>query len=133
MYMSDLGSNIGLSSRRRRIAALIAVIGMLFVGTRLGGIWPRDVDVGYSLDPGVVELDVDYLHAGEVVASARFRRDDPDNASIQHRVRLQPGTYQARITVYHADGHGLQHRRALQVPSDGLTRFDLKETTIPSE
>jgi hypothetical protein len=103
------------------------------VASRLARSWPRDVEVRYELDPGVVELDVDYVQEGEAVASARFRQEDPKNSLIQHQVRLQPGTYQARIMVQRADGRGLEHTRALIVPSEGTTRFDLKTVTRRSE
>jgi hypothetical protein len=91
------------------------------------------VEVRYLLDPGVVELDVDYVQEGEAIASARFRQEDPKNTLIQHQVRLQAGTYQARIMVQRADGRGLGHTRVLIVPSEGPTRFDLKEATSRSE
>ncbi|MGB8221149.1 MAG: hypothetical protein WCF10_01120 [Polyangiales bacterium] len=131
--MSDLGSNIGPSSRRRWIAAAIAVIGTVFLGSRLAGLWPRDVDVRYTIDPGVVELQADYLQEGEAVASARFRQTDPENHLIRHTVRLQPGTYEAQITLYRAEGGVLQLSRVLKVPSEGPIRFDLKEGTGRSE
>ncbi|MGB8332361.1 MAG: hypothetical protein WCE62_19710 [Polyangiales bacterium] len=111
----------------------MAVIGMVVVGTRLGGVWPREVDVSYALEPGVVELEVDYVQDGEAVASARLRQDDLASGVIEHRVRLQPGTYQARITVYRADGVGHEHSRSLRVPGEGSNRFDLKEATTRSE
>ena len=131
--MSDLGSNIGPSSRRRWIAAAIAVIGTIFLGSRLAGSWPRDVDVRYTIDPGVVELQADYLQEGEAAASARFRQKDPKNRLIRHTVRLQPGTYEAQITLYRAEDGALQLSRVLKVPNEGPIRFDLKEGTGRSE
>jgi hypothetical protein len=112
---------------------VIALIGVAFVGSSLAGVWPRDVEVAYSLDPGVTELDVDYLQEGEVVASARFKQPDAKTTVVRHTVRLQPGEYQARITVYGHDGPGVEHAKVLVVPAEGLTRFDLKEATTQSE
>ena len=60
--------------------------------------------MAYSVDPGVIGLDVDYLQEGEAVASARFKQQDPKTTLIRHAVRLQPGEYQARMTVYRSDG-----------------------------
>jgi len=115
------------------VAVVIAVVGTIYVLTHLGGVWPRQVTVLYALDPRAVELDVDYVQAGEVVSSARFRPNDPTSAVIRHRVRLQPGAYEARITVYRADGRGEEQSRALLVPAEGPIRFDLTEATIASE
>jgi len=106
---------------------------MIFVGSQLASVWPRDVDVAYVLDSGVTEVDVDYLQNGEAVASTRIRPSDRRTKVVRHTVRLQPGEYQARITVYGADGNGLEHARRLVVPAEGVTRFDLKEATKRSE
>lgn len=118
---------------KRRIATVIAVIGALVVGNHLASIWPREVEVAYSVDPAVAEIDIDYLQEGDAVTSVRFRQSDAKSSIIRHAVRLQPGEYELRITLYSADGHGVEQRRLLQVPAEGLTRFDLKETTERSE
>jgi len=131
--MSELGSNIGPSSRKRRIATVIALIGVAFVGSSLARVWPRDVEVAFSLDPGVTELDVDYLEGEEAVASARVRSPGGEAPVVRHVVRLQPGTYEARITVYGPDDRAVEHAKVLVVPAQGLTRFDLKEATTRFE
>jgi hypothetical protein len=113
--MTDFGSNIGPPSRRRRIATLIAVIGVAFVG------------------PGIAELDVDYLQDGEAVASARFGVAAQNARFFRHSVRLQPGEYQVHITLYGTDGSAVEEARSLAVPARGMTRFDLKAATGPSE
>ena len=112
---------------------MIALIGAAVVGSSLARVWPRDVEVAFSLDPAVTELDVDYLEEGEAVASARFMPAAGKTPVVRHVVRLQPGEYQARITVYGPDGRGVEHAKVLVVPADGLTRFDLTEVTIGSE
>jgi len=128
--MWDLGSNIGPSSTRRRVATAVAVIGVFFVGSQLAGVWPRNVEVMYMVDPGLAEVDVDYLQDGEAVASARFRTA---TTVIRHAVRLQSGEYQARITVYESADRVVEHTRVLVVPSDGITRFDLRRATHQPE
>ena len=112
---------------------MIALIGVLFVGSLLARVWPRSVEVAFALDPGVTKVDVDYLQEGEAVASARFKPPDVKNSIIRHTVRLPPGEYHARITVYLLDGRGVEHAKVLVVPAEGLTRFDLKEATTRSE
>ena len=112
---------------------MVALIGAAVVGSSLARVWPRDVEVAFSLDPGVTELDVDYLEEGEAVASARFMPTVGKTGVVRHVVRLQPGEYEARITVYGPDGRGIEHARVLVVPAEGLTRFDLTDATIRSE
>ncbi len=102
------------------------------MGSQLAGVWPRNVDVAYTLDPGVTGIDVDYLQEGKAAASVRFRQPDAKTTLVRHTVRLEPGEYRARITVYRSDGGGVEHAKVLVVPTDGLTRFDLREATLRS-
>jgi len=118
---------------KRRIATVIGVLGIVLVGGHLARAWPRTVQVAYTLDPGIVAVDVDYLQEGEAVASARFKQPDAKTAVVGHAIRLQPGEYQARIAVYRADGPPIEHAKTLIVPSDGIIRFDLKQSTTRSE
>lgn len=112
---------------KRRIATVVAIIGAVLVGNHLASVWPRNVELAYTLDPGIDELDVDFIQDGEAVASARFRQRDKKSTLIWHTVRLQPGQYEARITLYRPDRPAVEHQRVLRVPAEGLTRFDLKE------
>ncbi len=112
---------------------MVALIGLVFVGSQLAGVWPRNVDVAYTLDLGVTGLDVDYLQEGEAAASARFRQPDTKTTLIRHSMRLQPGEYRARITVYRSEGRSVERTKILVVPTEGLTRFDLREATHRSE
>ncbi|MFW2386726.1 MAG: hypothetical protein ACN4G0_00195 [Polyangiales bacterium] len=118
---------------KRRIATLIAVVGAVIVGNQLAGVWPRDVEVAYTVDSTVDAIDVDYLQEGVAAASARFEQSEPKTSVIRHTVRLQPGEYQARIILYGPDGNGAEHVRRLLIPSDGLTRFDLRGTAERAE
>ena len=130
--MTD-GSNIGSPSTRRRIATVIAVIGIAFVGSRLANVWPRNVEVAYEVGPQVEELDVDYMQADEAVASVRFDQRAKKTPVFRHTVRLQPGEYQIHITLYGQDGSAVEEHRELSVPATGMTRFDLKDATRSSE
>ena len=111
----------------------IALIGVVFVGSLLAGVWPRDVEVAYRLGPGVTELDVDYLQEGEAVASARFEPRDTKMAVVRHTVRLQPGEYEVRFLVYGPDGRGVERAKVLIVPAEGLTRFRSEERRVGKE
>jgi hypothetical protein len=106
---------------------------VIFVGSRLAQAWPRNVQISYAVDPNVTAVDVDYLQEGEAIASARFTPPAMKTTAVQHTVRLRPGEYQARITVYGSDDRGVEHSRLLVVPTEGITRFDLKEAANPPE
>ena len=119
--------NIGPLSTRRRIATVIAVIGVFFVGSRLASVWPRAVDVSYEVDSSVSELDVDYLQEGEAVSSARFRSaGGAEPRFFRHTVRLRPGEYQLHITLYGHQGDAEELRRSLTAPASHGVRFDLR-------
>jgi hypothetical protein len=124
--------NIGSKSTRRRIATVIALIGMVVVGTRLADVWPREATVAFVVHPQVVELAVDYLRGGEAMASARFRRTSEKPPFFQHTLRLSPGEYQVHVIQYGADFSPIEEVRTLRVPGPGVTRFDLREATDES-
>ncbi len=117
----------GPSPARKRLATVIAVVGMALVGGQLARAWPRDVEVAYQADPQVRRMDVYIVRDGEAVVSARFNRAAGDASAFFHTVSLQPGEYRTHITVYGPDGRGIEHSRLLIVPADGVTRFDLRE------
>lgn len=127
--MKDLQFNIGPLSSRRRIATLVAVIGVVFVGSRLAQVWPREVELVYEVGPEIGELDVDYLQGGEAVASVRFGQTAAKTPFFRHMLRLQPGEYQIHITLYEQDGSAIERTERLAVPSDGITRLDLRDPT----
>jgi hypothetical protein len=126
--MSAHSRNIRLSSTRRSIAALVAVVGVAVVGSQLAGAWPRDVEVAYKVGPDIRELDVDYVHENAAVASARFTQSDAKSTVFRHTVRLPPGQYRVQITAYGSTGVAFEGSEALLVPAEGLTRFDLRAT-----
>ena len=131
--MTDHRSNIGSSSSRRRIAAVVALIGVAFVGSKLVNVWPRNVEVAYEVGPAVEEVDVDYLQAGVAVASVRFNQPDEKTPVFSHIVRLQPGEYQIHVTLYGQNASVIEEVRKLSVPTAGVTRFDLSDATAQSE
>jgi len=127
--MTGLPPNIGPSSSRRRIATLVAAIGVAFIGSRLAQVWPRDVEVVYEVGPEVRELDVDYVQGGEAVSSVRFARTAQELPFFSHMLRLQPGKYQIQVTLYARDGSATARAKWLTVPSAGVTRLDFRDAT----
>jgi len=127
--MKGFKLNIGSTSSRRRIATLVAIIGIAFVGSRLAAVWPREVRVAFDVGPEVEELAVDYLQDGQAVMSVRLRRPEGKAEVFKHTVRLQPGAYQVQISRYGQETLGIEEVRALSVPASGVTRFNLKDAT----
>jgi hypothetical protein len=131
--VTDFNFNIGSLSTRRRVATLVALIGVAFVASRLANLWPRDVEVVFEAGPEVREVDVDYVQAGEAVSSVRFGQSAMNPNIFRHVVRLQPGEYQVHITLYGQDGSATEQVRRLAVPAAPVTRMDLKAATGSSE
>ena len=129
--MTDWRTIIGPVSTRRRIATLVAVVGVAVVTHRLATVWPRNIDVEYEVGPGVVALDVDYLEDGEAVSSARFSLSGGKPERFRDSLRLQPGQYQALITIYVSEGPAREVARQLFVPAEGLIRIDLRGARAP--
>jgi len=125
--------NIGPSSTKRRIATAVAIVGLILVASQLAGVWPREVEVEYLLDEGIQAVDVDYVHEGETVTSARFTKAALKGSSVRLRARLQPGEYLALITVYRNDGVGVEQSRTLVVPAERITLYDLREANGRSD
>lgn len=130
--MTEQKTTIGPLSSRRRIATVVALVGIVIVAGRLGTSWPRDVAVAYRVGSTIEELDADYLQAGLAVASVRFNRAPGKTSDFHHVVRLQPGEYRVHITLYGQDGSAVERVRQLSVPASGLTRFDLRRAHAPS-
>ena len=130
--MTDHPPNIGPPSSRRRIATLIAAIGIVFVASRLANAWPRTVEIAFQVGPEIRELDADYLQEGSAVASVRFG-EATHLGGFRHAVRLRPGEYQIHITLHGKDGSAVEELRILAVPTEGLTRFDLRDAVETSE
>lgn len=131
--MSSSRSNLGPSSTRRRLAAVIAVVGIVIVGQRLASHWPREIEIAFEVGPEVNELDVDHLLDDGAAASARFTQSDAKTDVFRHSVRLQPGEYEVHMTVYGSAGPAVEDARVLVVPTEGVTRFDLRGFGTRSE
>ena len=117
----------------RRLATVVAIVGVAVVATQLASVWPRDVSIAYELSPEVERLHVDYLQEGQAVASVRWARGARKASVFRDTVRLQPGEYQVHITLYGPPERATTQVRRLRVPNEGVTRIDLKHETWQSE
>ena len=106
---------------------MVALVGLAVVGGQLARRWPREVQLEYLPAPNTTRLDVYIVQDREAVSSVRFEHPRGPAREFSHTVSLQPGRYRALITVYREDGHAVEHQRLLNVPTDGPTRFDLRE------
>ena len=111
---------------RRRIAVVVALVGVAVVGGQMARTWPRQEAVLYQLRPDVTRLEVDYLLNEEAVVSVRYNREPTETRPIRHVFTGQPGRYDVRITTYQSDGRSTEHHRLLVVPAEGEVRFDLR-------
>ena len=112
-------------STRRRIATIIAVIGIFVVARTLAQAWPRETPIIYDVGPNIGELDVDILQEGEAVLSTRFQRSAERRPRFTHEPKLRPGRYQLHILVRDRDHSTFEEVRTLVVPTEGPARFDL--------
>ncbi len=123
--MTGARENIGTMSTRRRIATIIAVIGVFVVARTLAQAWPRETPIIYDVGPNIGELDVDILQEGEAVLSARFQRAAESRPRFTHETKLRPGRYQLHITMRDRDDSTFEEVRTLVVPTEGPARLDL--------
>jgi len=120
-----------LKDHRRRIARVVAVVGVLLVGLTLFDAAPREVAVRYRLGPDhrdVAEARIAYVQDGDElkVVSFRYERGGPE--TIFHTVELSPGRYDVVARLRRPDEVQTVTRH-LEVPSDGVVRIDLFETS----
>lgn len=112
-----------LRRRRRKVALLVALVGVLLVGSRLAGAVPRDVAIEYRLESQrpVQEVRIAYILDGEEVVGARF---EGPGSRVSHEVSLPPGRYRVEALV-RDEGTQRLVRRALRVPAAGIVYIDL--------
>ena len=82
---------------RKRLATVIAVVGLAVVGGQLARAWPREVEVAYQPGPEVRRVDVDIVQEDVAVASDRFHRALGGDGAFFHTLSLQPGHSRTRI------------------------------------
>jgi hypothetical protein len=112
---------------RKRIARLVALVGVVLVAAHLVTSLPREVEIRYALGPdhgAVTEAQFSYHAEGHAMKGVRFHYAHGAPAVVLHRVELPPGQY---AIVAHLTGPDLSRtvRHRLEVPTDGVVRVDL--------
>ncbi|MEM6959786.1 MAG: hypothetical protein AAF411_28485 [Myxococcota bacterium] len=113
--------------RRRQLAFLAIVTGLVLIGREIGDAYPREAELRYELNEDADFLEVRFLQGGELARSARFaptRGASFVDPRIDHTVSLSPGAYEVSFE-WRVDGEGRQDRRTLRMPVEGRVYFRL--------
>ena len=110
-------------THRRRLASLVLIVGLVWIGTKVAHVFPRDVHIEYQLSPHQVidSVEITYLHRGEEVVAVRF--DHPPHRFV-HTVSLSPGRYRIEAIRTQAGQREIIDR-AFRVPVEGTLHIDL--------
>lgn len=113
--------------RRRRLAPLFLVLGLVIVGKLAHDEMPQDQQLTYALPSSVQSLRVTYSDGDALIAG--FERQFPTGAPafLSHVPSLAPGRYQLAVELVSADGGVTRLDRSIDVPSEGDLRVSLKE------
>ena len=111
----------------RRVAGLALLLGAIFLGGRLLGVWgegPVPVEVHYLVGdpPRARALEVDFRVKGETVATFQTELIVPD---VKQATRLPSGPIQAQIVVVTPAGDRVRVLRDFQAERNVVVRFDL--------
>jgi hypothetical protein len=120
------------SQHRPGLARLVALGGVLAVGTVLAPRVPRQVDVELLLGPAhneFTEVRVAYLQEGEEVHGVAFSFPSGAPALVHHAVSLPAGDFEVRTELRRADGRSQASVRSLHAPAAGTVRIPLAERT----
>jgi len=114
------------AERRRRLAPLFLVAGLLIVGKLTYDQAPRDQELRYLL-PGsdVQSLRVTYSDGEELYGGLERRFPDGSPRELVHTPSLSPGHYQLAIELTGSNGEVTHLSRTVQVPSEGAVRIRL--------
>lgn len=116
-----------IREHRRRVAMLVAVVGVLVVGGRIFEAVPREVSVEFSVpEHGVEAVQVAYFLSGDEVSGVRF---DSPRPPLRHTLSLSPGRYHVEAVIRAGEGQRVV-RRALRVPAEGIVHIDLGDDRL---
>ena len=102
---------------RRRVATLIAVGGVLFIGTHLANAWPREVPIEYIVPDDTESLEIRYRLNGELIQTVKFGKALCASGRIPHQPSLAAGTYHIEAIVLR-EGRSQLYKRSFIAPSE---------------
>lgn len=112
---------------RKRLARLVAVLGVLLVGAHLLSTLPREVEIRYDLGGDhrrATEIHLSYVADGAEMKGVRFHYAHGAPKVIRHRVDLTPGEYRVVASLHGPDLSRTLHRD-LEMPAEGVVRIAL--------
>lgn len=121
-----------LQAHKQRIARLIALSGILIVGSLLMRGVPRKVDVEFDIGPdhrNFVEIRVAYVQGGEELHGVKLSFPDGVPGSVQHSVQLPEGEFEVHTELRPERGPAVASVGRLRAPSDG--RVHIRVPTEP--
>jgi hypothetical protein len=98
------------SRNRRRLSALVLIVGALVVGQKLSVLVPRTTEVVLDLGPRhaeVVELRLSYQAAGEALRSVRYSHPEGAPARVRDQVRSHVEQLELESVLVLRDGSSL--------------------------
>jgi hypothetical protein len=118
------------SKVRRRIAPIVLIAGLLFVGHTANEEIPRTQEVSYVLSDEqrkAESLRVSYAQAGETVIDIALRFAPSAPGVVSHSPSLRPGQYDVTIELTGRAFPGQVLSRTLTVPTEPRARIRLEE------
>jgi hypothetical protein len=112
---------------RKRIARVVAVLGVALVGAHLVSTLPREVEIRYDLGGDhrrATEIHLSYLVEGDEMKGVRFHYAHGAPKVVRHRLDLAPGAYRV-VASLHGPDLSRTLQRDLEVPAEGVIRIDL--------
>ena len=106
---------------RRTLAAIVAVVGLFFVGQTLLKAFARPIAITVTSDAPIDSLHISVRSGGEEQAGADIR---PQNGTteLRHELQLPSGAYDIHVSIV-ADGIGYEATQPLLVPSQNRLQF----------
>ena len=121
-----------LKRHSKRIAPLVAVVGVFVVGGQLKSVAPTEVEILYRFGDdhrNIRELNVSFRRDGDEQKGTRFTEASGFGSELQHVIELAPGRYEV---VFEVRGENVSYdvTRALVVPSEGVVGFDVFDVAM---
>lgn len=114
------------AERRRRLAPLLLIVGVLTVGKLAYEEIPRRQPLRFALPARDIRA-LKVVYSSEQESFGGLERRFPEGAprEIEHAPSLSPGAYELAIELTERDGAVTQLRRSVRLPSEGTLRISL--------